>query len=128
MFPCRASFSGVLDKIFTEVSVLVPQTYIPLALKNFWLRTGTQVSFWKILHVWQRSEYVCLNNCSVICTVNLCYVLQEIHSEFSHIQYSVFSGERRHIQSYSKLLKHIQAYWDFIKAYLGSPRHIQHTV
>ena len=38
-------------------------------------------SLWKTLHLWQCSECICLN-CSVICTVTLCYVLHQTHSEF----------------------------------------------
>ena len=34
-----------------------------------------------ILNVWKCSEYFCLNNCSLNCTVTLCYVLRQIHSE-----------------------------------------------
>ena len=51
----------------------------------------------KILHhkVWQCSECVCLDNCSVIRTVTSCYVLHETHSEFWHIQHSVFSGRHQ---------------------------------
>ena len=56
------------------------------------------------------------------------YVLHLTHSEFWHIQHSVFSGIYRHIQSYSALLRHIHAYWDIIKAYSGLFRHIQHLV
>ena len=35
-----------------------------------------------ILNVWQCSEYVCLNNCSVVCTVTLCHVLHKSHLGF----------------------------------------------
>ena len=70
-----------------------------------------------ILNVWQCSECVCLGNCSIICTVNLCYVQCQTHSEFSHIQHSAFSGICWNIQSYFALLRHIHAYWDIIKAY-----------
>ena len=74
---------------------------------------------------------ICLDNCSVICTMTLCYALYQTHSEFWHIQHSVFSGICRHIQLYSALLRHIDAfhaYWHIIKAYSGLFRHIQHPV
>ena len=74
-------------------------------------------SFCKTLHLeyltvfWMR---LCLDNCSVICTVTLCYVLHQTHSEFWHIHHSVFfffffSGICWHIQLYSPLLRHIRA-------------------
>ena len=34
-----------------------------------------------------------------------------------------FSGMRRHIRSYSALLRHIHSYWDIIKTYSGLFRH-----
>ena len=70
----------------------------------------------------------CFNNCSVIFTVTLWYVLHHTHSKFSHIQNSAYSGIWRHIQAYSALLRHIHEYWDIIKAYPGLFRHIQHPV
>ena len=57
---------------------------------------------------------LCLNNCSVVCTVTLCYVLHQTHSEFWHIQNYVYSGISRHIQRYSALLRHIHVYWDIM--------------
>ena len=66
---------------------------------------------------------ICLDNCSVICTMTLCYALYQTHSEFWHIQHSVFSGICRHIQLYSALLRHIDAfhaYWHIIMAYSAS--------
>ena len=53
-----------------------------------------------------------LNNSSVICTVTLCYVLHQTHSEFWHIQ------------AYSALLSHIPTYWGIIKPYSGLSRHL----
>ena len=70
-----------------------------------------------ILNVCQYSEYVCLDNCSVICTVTLFYVLYQIHPKFWHLQNFIYSGICRHIQAYSALWRHIQAYWGIIKAY-----------
>ena len=60
---------------------------------------------------------LCLNNCSVVCTVTLCYVLHQTHSEFWHIQNYVYSGISRHIQRYSALLRHIHVYWDIMNTY-----------
>ena len=51
--------------------------------------------------------HLCLNNCSVICTVILCYVLHQKHSEFWHIQNSAFSDIFTHNEA---LLSHIQVY------------------
>ena len=50
-----------------------------------------------ILNVWQCSENVCLDNCSVICKVTWYYVLHQTHSKFWHIQHSCFF---RYIQAY----------------------------
>ena len=64
--------------------------------------------------------FKCLTVCfslyswSVICAVTLCYVLHQAHSEFWHIQNSICV----HIQAYSALLRHIQAYWSIIKTLL----------
>ena len=60
-----------------------------------------------------------LYNFSVICTVTLCYVLYQTHSKCWHIQHSVFQVYAdifNHIQRY-RVLRHIHAYWDIIKAY-----------
>ena len=64
--------------------------------------------------------FKCLRVCfslyswSVICAVTLCYVLHQARSEFWHIQNSICV----HIQAYSALLRHIQAYWSIIKTLL----------
>ena len=84
-------------------------------------------SFSKTLHLkWLTVLWIrlFLDNCSVICTVTLCYILHETHWEFSHIHYSVLSSLCRHIKSYLGLLSHIHAYWDNIKAYSGFFRHM----
>ena len=108
---------------------------VKFSIQNIVLRLSRRkliyYSFWKTLHpkclivFWM---CLCLDNCSVICTVTLCYVLHQTHSEFWHIQHSVFSGICRHIPSYSALLRHVNAYRDIIKAYSGLFRHIQHPV
>ena len=51
--------------------------------------------------------HLCLDNCSAICTVVLCYVLHQTHSEFWYIQHFIFSWLLRHIETLSR---HIQAY------------------
>ena len=77
-------------------------------------------SFCKTVHLkcltvlWIR---ICYDNCSVICTVTLYYVLHQTHLKFWHIQDSVFSGSYEHIQSYSALLRHTHAHWNIILAY-----------
>ena len=50
-----------------------------------------------ILNVWQCSEYICLDNCLVICTVILCYVL---HETFRILTYSELCF-LRHMLKYS---------------------------
>ena len=60
-------------------------------------------SFCKTLYLKRLTVFwihICLNNCSIICTITLCYVLHR------HIKNS-FSGICQHIQSYSALLRHI---------------------
>ena len=56
-----------------------------------------------------------LDDCSVICTAILCYVLHQTHSEFWYIQ------------AYSSL-RHNHTYWRIIKAYSALFRDIQHPV
>ena len=62
---------------------------------------------------------LCLDNCSVICIVTLCYVLHHTIR----------------ILAYSKLcllsilsIRHINIYWRIVNAYSGLFRHIQHSV
>ena len=114
-FPFRCSFKNIQGEKLQNVSLrgvfflnvyrsaLVPQTppFSP-ALKNFCLRVCTHTLFFcKRFHL-KRSEYVCLDNCSVMCTVTLCYMLYQTHSEFWHIQHSVSSGvcKFNHIHCY----------------------------
>ena len=86
------------------------------------------------INIWRCSEYVSVSitaqYSTVICTVILCCAKQQTHSEFWHIQYSVFffSGIFWHIKSYSTLLRHIRAYSDIIKPYSHLFRHIHHAV
>ena len=53
---------------------------------------------------------ICLNNCSVICTVILCYMLHQIHSEFWYIQNSVNSSICRYFETYSAFSLFIKFY------------------
>ena len=71
---------------------------------------------------------LCLDNCSVICAVTLCYVLHQTHSEFWHIQNSIYSYILRQIQGYSVCLRLSHACWGNAKAYSGLLRHIQHPL
>ena len=65
------------------------------------------------------------HNCSVICTVTLCSVLHQTHSEFWQIQHLFFQVYTR-----TRISNHIQSYWGIFthKAYSGVFRHIQHHV
>ena len=83
-------------------------------------------SFCKTLHLkcltvfWIR---LCLNHSSLICTVTFCYVLDQLHSKFWHIQHSGFSVIYRRIKRYQALSRHFHAYWDTIKVCSGLFRH-----
>ena len=111
MFPCGAFFSGAFDKIFVEVpqfhkhpcpeKFLIPHLHqrITYFAKKFHFKCLTMFSI-----------RLCLDNCSLICTVTFCYILHRTHSEFYHIQHSALSGLCWHIQSYSALLRHTQGY------------------
>ena len=54
-----------------------------------------------ILNIWQCSEYFCFDNYTVICKVNLCYLLHK-HIQNSGIFRTLF------IQVYAYTFKHIQ--------------------
>ena len=131
MFPCGASICCDFDMISCVFDML-----LKCLLKCPSSTTSPSPcpekfhSFWKTLHLkcltvfWIR---LCFDTCSVTCTVTLCYAKQQIHSEFWHIQYSVFSGIHRYIKSYSTLLMNIHAYWH-IKVYSDLYRDIQYAV
>ena len=99
-----AIFSCVFYKMFFEF----PQFHNPLpplSHENFLvkhLHPGI-ILFAKhsILNIWQSTEYVCFDSCFVICTVILCNILPQTHSELWHIHELVFSGICWHNQSYS---------------------------
>ena len=64
-------------------------------------------SFCKMLHIKYLTVFwirLYLDKCSVICTVTLSYILHQTHSEFWHIQSSIYSG------IYSDISKDIQHY------------------
>ena len=90
--------------------------------QGYWcILSHTQTFFvGKILHLkcltvfW---ECLCLCNRSVICTVTLCYVLPQVHSEFWNIHNSISSSILRYIQTYWTLIRHIQALLTHIQAY-----------
>ena len=114
MFSWRAFFSCVLDKGFIEVPYLheaspALKTFLDVCLHSGIIYLGKC----SILNVWQCSEYVCLNNCSVVCTVNSCYVLDQTHSEFWHIQNCLFSN----MQEYWSIFSFIKAYSQILKYY-----------
>ena len=69
---------------------------------------------------------LCLDNCSVTCTVTIRYSVPYASDIFWHVQNSIYSGIFRHIQRYLALLGHIHAYRGIVKAYLGLFKYIQH--
>ena len=105
MFPWRASFSCVLF------------AHLHSHINSF--------AKFSVLNIWQCLEYVCLDNCSVICTVTLYYVLHQTNSEFWYIQNSTYSVICRYVKSYPVLLRHIHAYTEIIKTYSSLFRDIQ---
>ena len=127
MFPCATLFLYFWRNVCQ--STLVPQK--KPCPKNFGLRTPApgHYYFCKMFYLECLAVFwigLCLDNCSVICTVTLCYVLHQTHLEFWHIQHSfVYSGICRHIQSF---VRHIHTYWDILKTYSGLFRDIQDTV
>ena len=82
--------------------------------------------FCKMLHLkclavfWIR---LCLNNCSVFCTVALCYELHQRNSVFWHIQHSLFfeiyTGIFNHVQCYQGIFTHIDTLLRHIQAHSG---------
>ena len=78
---------------------------------------------------------LCFDNCSVqYSNLYSNLMLCKATDTFRILTYSVlcffcfFSGIFWHIKSYSKLLRHIRAYSDIIKAYSHLFRHIHHAV
>ena len=92
-------FSGVFDENFVKVLKFLKRP--PILIWN----------------IWQCSEYVCLDDCPVICKVTLCYLLHQAHSEFWHIQHFVF-------KVYPNIFKHTQRYWGILR-HIEALRQIQ---
>ena len=76
MFSCRASFSGVFHKIFIEVPKFHKS---PLSrIISGCTPALSYYSFCKMLHLKCLTVFgirLCLDNCSVICTVTLCRIM-----------------------------------------------------
>ena len=119
---------------FCSLSKCLSSTKPPLPCKiSGCLLAISHYSFCKMLHLKSLTVFwirLCLDNCSVLCTVTLCYVLHQTNSEDWHIQNCFYSWIFRYIQSYSALLKHIHVYWGDIKALFGLLHfmHIQYPV
>ena len=63
---------------------------------------------------------LCLDDCSVICKVTLCYVLHQTYSEFWHIQHSVFQvyvDIFKHTRRYCGIFTHIETLWRHNQAF-----------
>ena len=114
------SFFQTFSRIFRNIrSYWCIFSHTHPALKHAWLRTCTQALFFcktLRLNVWLYPEHGCLDNCSVICKVTLCYVLHQTHSEFWYIK------------AYSALLSHIPTCWGIMKVYSGLSSHIKANV
>ena len=128
MFPCGVSFSFVSDEMFFEVPSSINPSLWKIsghapAVKHYYFCKRFHLKWLKVF--WIR---LCLDKCSVVCTVTYIYVLHKTNSELWHTQHSDFSGICRHIQSYLALLRHIHTCWDIINTYSGLFRHIQHPV
>ena len=113
IFQCGASFSCVFWRKCLSKALFPkpppppppPPSYLPLSpypkkILVAHLHQGI-ILFVKsfILNVWQCSEYFCLDNCTLTCTVTFGYVLHQTHSKLL-----------THIHEYRDLLRHIQAY------------------
>ena len=97
MFPYRAVFLCFWQNVYR--SGLVP--------RNLRMPAPRHCSFCKMLHLKCLTVFwihLCLDNCSIFCTVTLCYVLHQTHSQFWHIQNRFF------FQVSSRIFKHIQHY------------------
>ena len=123
MFPYGVSFPGVFDEIFIEVLQFHKR---PLTWKISGCAPALTHYFSKMLHLkclpvfWIRH---CLDNCSVICTVTLWYVL---HQNLRHVQNSgTFSNLFFFFQVYAGIFKHTQRYWDIFTRIETLLRHVQ---
>ena len=115
--PARRFFLVFLTKYLLKC----PSSKKPPPLKNSGgVPALRRYSFCKTLHLKCLTLFWinhCLDNSSFFCTLTLCYVLYQTHSEFWHIESSVYSGIFRHIQAYLHVLRHIHTYWGIIKTY-----------
>ena len=129
MFLCRPSFC-VFHKMFIKVPYFYNLSPLPWKIAG-WALVLRHCSFCKTTPLKCLTMFwihLCLNKCSVICSVTLCFILHQTHLELWHIQHSVCSDICRHIQLYSALLRHIHPYLDIIKAFSGLFRRIQQPV
>ena len=100
MFPYRAVFLCFWQNVYR--SGLVP--------RNLRMPAPRHCSFCKMLHLKCLTVFwihLCLDNCSIFCTVTLCYVLHQTHSQFWHIQNRFFF---RCLQEYSSIFSTIKSY------------------
>ena len=122
MFPCGASFLVFLTKSILKCpssTTLLPPCPEKILVAH--LHSGI-ILFCKMLHCKCLTLFwtcVNLSNCSVICTVT-CYVLHQTHSEFWHIQLSVFF-RYMHTHTYSIIFRVVEPYSHIrhIQAYSG---------
>ena len=109
-----------------ETSKCPSSTNPPLPWKISGKLHSFVILFCKMLHlkcltvIW---IHLCYGKCSVICTVTLCYVQQQAHLEFWHIQRCdlcrcIYSIKFSVIKAYSHLLRH---YWGIFST-LCNPR------
>ena len=99
MFPCRTLFYCVFDEMFINL----PKFYKSPTSHRDWAPALIHY-FCKMLHLKCLTMSwicLCLSNCSVICTVTLCYVLHQVHSEFW--QNLIIFGV---VRTYSRILRH----------------------
>ena len=82
LFPCGSSFLCFGQNVYWS-TLVTPPPPSPLCPEKFLHLFSGIFLFVKhsTLNVRQFSKYVCLGRCSVNCTVTLCYVLHETHSE-----------------------------------------------
>ena len=115
MFHCAVSFSWAFDEMFIEVPWFHKPSHLPWkiygcapALRYYLLCKRLHLKCLTVF--WIR---ICLDNCLVICTVPLCYVLDLTHSEFRHIQHCLF----RYMPTYSIIFSVIKAHSRILRHY-----------
>ena len=108
MFPCWAFFflcfwQNVYQSALSPQNLPCSEKFVFVCLRHY--------SFCKRLHLKCLTVfwiYFCLDNCSVICAMTLCYILHRLHQ--MHSELCLFSYICGHIQAYAALLRHFQAY------------------